>query len=414
MLRTCAVFASSLMILSLSACLVTAPPPHPETPPEERPPAEGEAKPESAPPEGHAEAPEAKPEPAPEQPKPGDPEPKHPPRTASPEPCETAEDCVTKADRLKGAGKHADALGLYERACNKGHAQACFIAAATLAHAKGVTKDKVRALPLYKRACDAGAINGCYEAGMAYMEAMGTKKDPAMALDLFKKGCGTKKRINVACYFASALSIQAAGGHNHADAFNFLHRMLNPYPKDPAKVKQIYTNFIRPCGPKAPVFCMVKETTLTVLLPEFTKGCKNGIKPACEGLKLVQIALGRPVALPDQKPEKASDVPDANLKVGAITVNKFQVKDLQCRLQSVGFTSAMVLVASLAKNRGLKRCGPKGQTPRVVWESDGKRTKVLKIEGTRSRRVQRCIRKKLTRAKIKLPGKCSAVLVLGK
>jgi TPR repeat protein len=59
-----------------------------------------------------------------------------------------------------------EALNMYQRACEGGHADACTRAGVILDEATYVVEDRPKALALYDRGCQAGSSMGCTRLGM--------------------------------------------------------------------------------------------------------------------------------------------------------------------------------------------------------------------------------------------------------
>src|SRR5262249_49942446 len=108
-------------------------------------------------------------------------------------------------------GDLGQAAELYERACQKGHAEGCRWRAAVIDKLRrscelpggegctnlgyihergvGVPSDLQEAARFYRLACDAGRPIGCSNLGVLYDQGRGAGQDYAMAAKLYQKAC---------------------------------------------------------------------------------------------------------------------------------------------------------------------------------------------------------------------------------
>ncbi len=88
--------------------------------------------------------------------------------------------------------RNAEALSLFQTACDSGHLQACSRWAYMLFHGRsfGIRDDRVQARRLYQKVCDAGDMPGCTMLGIATVQGQnGARGDSAAARPIFQKAC---------------------------------------------------------------------------------------------------------------------------------------------------------------------------------------------------------------------------------
>lgn len=94
-----------------------------------------------------------------------------------------------KGDELFGQNHYAEAMPLYEQACEGESMAACGNVAYLYENGMGVTKDVGMANAYYLKQCDGGDIHGCSILGDHYMNGKGVIRDYAQASTLLRKAC---------------------------------------------------------------------------------------------------------------------------------------------------------------------------------------------------------------------------------
>lgn len=90
--------------------------------------------------------------------------------------------------RAQYAGKNfADAVWLFRKAADAGHAGAIYSLGLAYADGKGVMQDFDEAVRLYCKAADAGHVNAIYTLGLAYADGKGVTQDFAEAVRHYRK-----------------------------------------------------------------------------------------------------------------------------------------------------------------------------------------------------------------------------------
>ncbi len=86
-------------------------------------------------------------------------------------------------------GDAEDAAGIYEKACNIGHADACVRLGKLYLKGNGVPKDEKMGVGFVQRSCDEGSGEGCDVLGQLYESANGVPQDAAKAAGFYTKSC---------------------------------------------------------------------------------------------------------------------------------------------------------------------------------------------------------------------------------
>jgi hypothetical protein len=87
------------------------------------------------------------------------------------------------------AGRRAEALSLFERACELDDPEGCLLLASAFAMGTLAPRDDARATPIYEKACALGSALGCYNTGLMYNEGRGAPLDHGRALRAYAEGC---------------------------------------------------------------------------------------------------------------------------------------------------------------------------------------------------------------------------------
>ena len=115
----------------------------------------------------------------------------------------------------------AESAVWYEKAAQKGHAEAAMRLALLYAQGAGVEKNEKKAFTYMEQAAKAGNTNALYNVGRCYEEGIGVKQDFSKAFDWYKKAAAEGDFRAMCCM----------GGY-------FLTG--NPVPYEPAKAFQLF------------------------------------------------------------------------------------------------------------------------------------------------------------------------------
>ena len=85
--------------------------------------------------------------------------------------------------------QYAQALPLFNDACNKGDADSCEYMGWMYQHKLGVEQDYARANALYSKGCAGGSMAGCSNLGVMYQDKLGVEQDYGRAVALYTKAC---------------------------------------------------------------------------------------------------------------------------------------------------------------------------------------------------------------------------------
>lgn len=112
------------------------------------------------------------------------------------------------------------------------------------------------------------------------------------------------------------------------------------------------------------------------------------------------------------------DVPGANLSIGSISADGFEMKDIACKSEDAGGLGGLVLGPALAgvlskKKAQLRACSPKGGEARVRFVMDA--GKVLSAEAkAETPQIEACVIKVVKSVQAPLGGTCAATLDLSR
>ena len=163
---------------------------------------------------------------------------------------------------------YARARELYGKACDGGHAAACF----RVGKLSEQELHYADAFPMYTRGCDAGNAQSCHAAGLLLLSGKGSPRDPARAVALFQRACDAK--------FAGACgSLGYAYGHGDG------------VPRDLAKARALYEDA---CAQGTPLACadlgIMYATGEGAEVDEsraaefYRRACEGGNGTGCQGL----------------------------------------------------------------------------------------------------------------------------------
>ncbi len=150
------------------------------------------------------------------------------------------------------------ALHLFEKACEAGHANACSAAAAMYAASRGFDAAQLsKVVDDLRKKCDGGHATGCYFLSAFYLTGRGVPKDRVHAVELLQralsKGCVAAASFlgesyargeGVAQSDAKAVETLTRGcsGHESHSCYSLglLYEMGRGVKADPAKAKELY------------------------------------------------------------------------------------------------------------------------------------------------------------------------------
>ncbi|MCB9754298.1 MAG: sel1 repeat family protein [Myxococcales bacterium] len=249
-------------------------------------------------------------------------------------------------------------------------------------------KDADRGQELLTRACELGEAEGCLYLGVITLEGQSVPRSPARALELFERACA--EQLAPACENAGIVLLRGEAGRPDARAGAARFRQGCELGLASAcfnlgvayyKGEGVLRDFVR-----------AAELLRTA--------CDGGHEAACEPADKV----GR---------QARSRVPGANVEVGALDIDGLRVRELECRLDTVGSLGALALAATLAKQRArLDRCAPKGAAPVVRWRYDGEAIADIVVEEVDAK-TARCVAQAMERVKGTVPARCAAIVLIG-
>lgn len=125
-------------------------------------------------------------------------------------PSKDAEKAWKEGAKTYKAGDMVATRGHFSRACDGGHARACYNLGVMLSDGIGGGTDLVAARQRLSRACDLGYVSGCYNFGNMAMEAKGGGRDDAQARMAHERAC--REGISQACNSLAILVESGRGG----------------------------------------------------------------------------------------------------------------------------------------------------------------------------------------------------------
>jgi hypothetical protein len=217
--------------------------------------------------------------------------------------CMTAPACAAAGKAALARKDHEAAARSFGMACDKGQVESCLDAAQALVDRPGGAEGR-DILPFLEKGCVGGDAASCNGLGQLFHRA-GDDKEAARA---FGKGCDGGH--GAACHNLGALLVSGK------------------IPRDER------------------LLAIVRE-----------RACKAGVQEDCA-----------PLAPAEASSAGASiSVPGANLTVSGMEVDGVSVETLSCKVDGVGLFGAVLVGATLAKQRGAFRaCGMKTAVP-VGW-----------------------------------------------
>jgi Sel1 repeat len=140
--------------------------------------------------------------------------------------------------------------GVFERGCDSGDGETCYMLGALYHAGRGVPLDEGRALSLFRRSCDSGWWRGCGRVAESYRAGEGTAADPGQAIAYFEKACR-------AGYAASCFSVAAM--YHARNAENLARLRIRQGCEYSARHADDAAAYFRPGAElrtgKAPAFC---------------------------------------------------------------------------------------------------------------------------------------------------------------
>lgn len=182
-------------------------------------------------------------------------------------PSKDAEKAWSEGAKTYKAGDMVTTRGHFGRACDGGHARACFNLGVMLSDGIGGAADLPAACQRLSRACDLGWAAGCYNFGNMAMEARGGGRDDTQARMAHERAC--REGIAQACNSLAILFESGRGGR-----------------ADLARAKQLYQT-----------------------------ACDGGASTACDNLR--KVATGTPLA-----PPSTAGLSQADYRMGLDSFNR--------------------------------------------------------------------------------------------
>lgn len=364
--------------------------------------------------------------------------------------CTDGDDCARKGDDARNAGQLEKAAAYLSRSCQQaslfgclafealyndkslpadataartrltagcdlGSSTACAQLALRLAKGQGGPMDLGGARAALEKACHGNGHtsnkSACVKAGFMYYEAEGGAKDEPRARALFTEGCQAKK--SEGCAALGVMKLKGQGGPTDADAAVRDFTDACEDKRDPSPVACRYAGIVYGDG----VGTIAADATRARGM--FDKGCKLGDQVSCQAAASARSGRGSRDPSDgdgDGGGESAGGRgagASANLAIGSMTANGLTVKELSCKLVSVGLLGAIEIVGSLAAQKAaLRKCEAGGGKPRVTWNFLGGRTKVTRVQGASGKAAEACIASAMARVTSSLEGTCSAIIVI--
>lgn len=344
--------------------------------------------------------------------------------------CEAGE-CNTRGMQALGLGRRDEAIVLLDRACAAGHAVGCSNLAGVYRGGAGVARgaagDPQRAVGLYDRSCRLGFAEACATVGTMLVEGTAVAADPARALAMFELACG-KKDPN-ACFTAGLLHEEGRGGaprdpQRAATAFGsacevghatgcynagiLLFRELGARP---GENEQAVGYFERACEGAQPAGCLrvglaalrgvgaAEDRGRAAVL--FARACEGGDADGCHAAEQLKRARGRKV-------EIALTTRTPSFSIGGLSV-----RDLSCRMPQTDPMALAEAVEGLAVHKPeLDACAPAGEAAAVDWSYRGGKTGDVRVR-VADAKIAACVRKAVERARSSLTASCAATLLIG-
>lgn len=126
----------------------------------------------------------------------------------------------------------------------------------------------------------------------------------------------------------------------------------------------------------------------------------------------VDLALGALLALWSFCPALAGA--DTNLRIGSMSADGQEVRDMNCALKSGGFFAGLQVVGALAKSKKtFDACAPAGAAFAVDVVFGGGKIASAKVTGSSEPGKDACVTRALEKTRTDLGGKCSLVLLVG-
>jgi hypothetical protein len=98
----------------------------------------------------------------------------------------------------------------FQRACDGGRGDSCFILGTLFSSGLGVPQDPQLAFTMFNKSCSDGWWRGCGRLGLSYLTGQGTPVDSAKAVENFEKGCQGGNAAS--CFQVARLYEQGIGG----------------------------------------------------------------------------------------------------------------------------------------------------------------------------------------------------------
>lgn len=200
--------------------------------------------------------------------------------------------------------KLAIAAPRYEKTCNSGHTESCYMLAHIYDEGLGVKQDIDRAATLYKITCNQGDMDACVGLGYLYHHKHNDSDTKKEAIQLFQRACDNDKQDG--CYNIGIMYKNGEGvKQDHATAFEFFKRScekghqlscisLASYyddghitPKDTNKAIALYEaacadEYYQGCHNLGVTYHSSQEYEKA--LSNYTKSCSNDMFDSCVNL----------------------------------------------------------------------------------------------------------------------------------
>ncbi len=189
----------------------------------------------------------------------------------------SASGCANLGKRmLAGDGDVKRAMELLDQSCQQGESIGCMALADAHWHAtRGVKQDIVQALKLFERSCNGGHAPACTNASVLYSGATGVKRDDGKAMALAERSCAggiAVACLNVAEHYelgrgttvnyllaASMNDLACRKAASTCIGLATLHQTGNGVPQDDAKAKDLFGRACKARGTQRLPACWVEQ-----------------------------------------------------------------------------------------------------------------------------------------------------------
>lgn len=106
---------------------------------------------------------------------------------------------------------------------------------------------------------------------------------------------------------------------------------------------------------------------------------------------------------------------DATVRVGSLSADGLEVKDLSCKLKAGGLFAGLMVVGALAKSKkALDACAPQGAAFATDVVFAGGKIASAQVKASSDPAKSACVSRVLEKTRTDLGGTCSLVLLVGK